>query len=256
MEKLKAYYFTGTGNTRYVTEKLCGYLQDRYDTETFDVTKTASVSSADLLLFAFPVYGSSPPKPMVRFVLNNAHKIRGQECIVIATQYKFSGDGAASLGRLLEKTGAKVSFAEHFNMPNNLSDCAMFKICNGAELKDTLERAEKKAQCFAGRILKGKKFRRGFNPLSHSVGYVCQRKWWRKGENEKKSSLQIDAQKCVGCGLCAGRCPVHNIRIENGKAVPQSDCALCYRCVNLCPKQAIRLFGKEFSQPQYKGPSK
>jgi len=219
MEKLKAYYFTGTGNTRYVTEKLCGYLQDRYDTETFDVTKTASVSSADLLLFAFPVYGSSPPKPMVRFVLNNAQKIRGQECIVIATQYKFSGDGAASLGRLLEKTGAKVSFAEHFNMPNNLSDCAMFKIRNGAELKDTLERAEKKAQCFAGRILKGKKFRRGFNPLSHSVGYVCQRKWWRKGENEKKSSLQIDAQKCVGCGLCAGRCPVHNIRIENGKAV-------------------------------------
>ena len=78
MEKLKAYYFTGTGNTRYVTEKLCGYLQDRYDTETFDVTKTASVSSADLLLFAFPVYGSSPPKPMVRFVLNNAHKIRGR----------------------------------------------------------------------------------------------------------------------------------------------------------------------------------
>ena len=101
-------------------------------------------------------------------------------------------------------------------MPNNLSDCAMFKIRNGAELKDTLERAEKKAQCFAGRILKGKKFRRGFNPLSHSVGYVCQRKWWQKGENEKKSSLQIDAQKCVGCGLCAGRCPVHNIRIENG----------------------------------------
>lgn len=50
MEKLKAYYFTGTGNTRYVTEKLCGYLQDRYDTETFDVTKTTSVSSADLLL--------------------------------------------------------------------------------------------------------------------------------------------------------------------------------------------------------------
>lgn len=157
MEKLKAYYFTGTGNTRYVTEKLCGYLQDRYDTETFDVTKTASVSSADLLLFAFPVYGSSPPKPMVRFVLNNAQKIRGQECIVIATQYKFSGDGAASLGRLLEKTGAKVSFAEHFNMPNNLSDCAMFKIRNGARTQRYPRKSGKKGAMFRRPYFKGQK---------------------------------------------------------------------------------------------------
>ena len=75
MEKLKAYYFTGTGNTRYVTEKLCGYLQDRYDTETFDVTKTASVSSADLLLFAFPVYGSSPPMGLPGGVLSSFNAV-------------------------------------------------------------------------------------------------------------------------------------------------------------------------------------
>ena len=257
MKKLRAFYFSGTGNTSYVTRDLCKKLSEGFDALAFDISGTGELSAelraADCVLLAFPVYGSSPPVPMRRFVYDHADVWKGKEVIVVATQYMFSGDGAASLGRSVEKLGGRVTFAEHFNMPNNLADCTAFKIRNGEELEESLRKTEKRIDAFARKILKGRHFRRGFNPFSHAVGYFSQRKWWRKGENAKKNDLKIDEDRCVACGLCAKNCPVKNIVVENGKARPQGNCALCYRCVNLCPRKAITLCGKEVPANQYKG---
>lgn len=257
MRKLHAFYFSGTGNTRYITQRLCDRLSERFCVQIHDVAGkddlAAALGHADSVLLAFPVYGSSPPLPMRRFVHEHAKRLRGKEVIVVATQYMFSGDGAASLGRTVEKLGGRVLFAEHFNMPNNLADFPAFKIRNGSELDAMLAKADKRADAFAEKILRGKPFRRGFGVLSHAVGYFCQRKWWRKSEKEKKNSLKIDAEKCVGCGKCVKSCPMGNIRLERGKAVPQGECALCYRCVNLCPRKAVTLCGKTAPEKQYEG---
>ncbi|MCR5047601.1 MAG: EFR1 family ferrodoxin [Saccharofermentans sp.] len=59
------------------------------------------------------------------------------------------------------------------------------------------------------------------------------------------SKLKINADKCVGCGLCVKLCPMNNISVESEKAVPASQCTMCYRCINKCPKQAITLLGKK-----------
>ena len=257
MEKLNAFYFTGTGNTRYVTLRLCKKLSSHYQTSAYDISAasdfTSLLENVDCILLAFPIYGSSPPVPMRRFVYKYAQAFKNKEVIIVITQYFFSGDGAASLGRTVEKFGGKVTFAEHFNMPNNLSDCKIFAVKNGAELEGVLQKAEKRMERFAERIINGKPFRRGFNPLSHAVGYYSQRKFFRRGEEIKKTKLHIDSVKCIGCGLCEKQCPVKNIRVEQGKAVPQGNCALCYRCVNLCPKKAITLCGKQPPEIQYKG---
>lgn len=257
MKKLNAYYFSGTGNTRYITHMLCDKLKGSFDTAVFEITEKAApaqpLRSAEYILLAFPVYGSSPPEPVRRFVYGHKAEISGKNVIVVATQYMFSGDGAASLGRTVEKLGGKVIFAEHFDMPNNLSDCRIFRIRNGGELSPILAKAERKADRFVEKINSGKPFRRGFNPLSHAVGYYCQRKFWRLNENSKKSKLNIEPSKCVGCGICAGQCPVNNIFVKGGKAYPKGNCVFCYRCVNNCPKRAITLFGKSAPENQYKG---
>lgn len=257
MKKLNAFYFSGTGNTRHVTLRLCEKLNGLYVTKAYDISGNTDFASllaeADCILLAFPVYGSSPPVPMRRFIYRHASTFRGRDVMIVATQYMFSGDGAASLGRTVEKFGGRVRFAEHFDMPNNLSDFKLFPIRNGAELDKTLKKAEKRMDRFAERIVEGKSFQRGFNPLSHAVGYYCQRKFWRRGEDGRKNSLRIDPERCVGCGLCAGQCPVKNIILSNGRACPQGNCVFCYRCVNACPKRAITLFGKQTPETQYKG---
>ena len=257
MKKLNAFYFSGTGNTRYVANRLCKKLSAVYSAAAYDMTKSADFSSliknADCIMLAFPVYGSSPPLPVRRFVLRHAQSIAGKEVIIAATQYIFSGDGAASLGRTVEKLGGIVKFAEHFDMPNNLSDCKFFAIKNGAENAAKLEKAERRMDNFAKRIEEGRPFRRGYGVLSRAVGYFGQRMFWRRSEKQKRNALKIDAAKCVGCGLCAKQCPVGNIAVTDGVARAKGGCVFCYRCVNICPQNAVTLFGKSSPAEQYKG---
>lgn len=258
MRKLTAFYFSGTGNTRYVTETLCKRLAGGFETNVLDISARrdlrGELEKADCILLAFPVYGSSPPVPMRQFLYRYADCFPARDVIIVATQYMFSGDGAASLGRSVEKCGGRVIFAEHFRMPNNLADCKAFKIRNGEEIEPLLKRTDRRIARFAQKILQGRPCKRGFNPFSHALGYFSQRALWRRHENDKKKCLRVDTKKCVGCGLCVKNCPVRNLRMELGKARPQGQCALCYRCVNLCPQRAITLIGKNAPQRPYKGP--
>ena len=119
MKKLSAFYFTGTGNTRYVAVRLCKKLSSVYATSAYGISSEAdfssAIKSADCVMLAFPVYGSSPPVPMRRFVYKYASQLCGKEVIIIATQYLFSGDGAASLGRTDGgKTGRQVKVCRRF----------------------------------------------------------------------------------------------------------------------------------------------
>lgn len=257
MKTLTAFYFSGTGNTRYITEGLLKRLSSSYRTSAYDITKDNDIPSllkaTDVVLLAFPIYGSSPPIPMRKFVHRLGNELRGKEVIVVITQYFFSGDGAATIGRTVKKYGGKIIGAEHFNMPNNLSDCKLFPIRNGQELTGTLFKVNKRMDRFAGQLLKGKACKRGFTLLPHTVGFFSQRVFWRKNEAEKRKLLKVDPGLCTGCGACIKNCPVSNLELSSGKASSKDECVLCYRCVNLCPRRAITLIGSSAPQAQYKG---
>lgn len=50
----------------------------------------------------------------------------------------------------------------------------------------------------------------------------------------------IDAEKCIGCGSCAGTCPVECIAEKDGKYVVDADaCVDCGACEGECPVEAI-----------------
>lgn len=51
---------------------------------------------------------------------------------------------------------------------------------------------------------------------------------------------QIDEDICIGCGLCAGHCPMSAIEIKNKKAkIKSKSCIRCFCCQEFCPRAAI-----------------
>lgn len=65
----------------------------------------------------------------------------------------------------------------------------------------------------------------------------------------KQHVIEINQDKCIGCGLCAKTCAAHNIAMKEGKVQIKLDsCIKCGQCCAVCPKEAIHISGYD-SEP-------
>lgn len=238
-------YFSGTGNSRYCVERfLQEYAGEIKAFSIEDKETVQQISRCQDLVFGYPVQYSAMPKILYDYICSHKELWKDKRIFVIATMGAFSGDGAGVLARLLKKQGAVITGGLHVKMPDS--------ICDEKVLKRSLEKnkqmvldAEQKVKKAAEECKCGNPPREGLGILPQLAGLLGQRLYFGGKTKKYSDRLKINAEKCVGCGLCVKLCPMENIVVENQIAEAGSRCTMCYRCVNHCPRQAITLLGKE-----------
>ena len=238
-------YFSGTGNSKLAGECFCkNYDKDSMALSIEDQDAISEIKRSDLLVFSYPVQYSTVPKILRDFITNNSELWMNKKVFIIATMGLFSGDGSGILGRLLHGFGAEVIGGLHLKMPDSIGDEKALKRPLEKN-KELVKAAESKIKESVRLLKEGKPTREGLGPLYQLAGLFGQRLYFGHKTKEYSSKLKINADKCVGCGLCVKLCPMNNITVASGKAASGNQCTMCYRCINKCPKQAITLLGKK-----------
>lgn len=258
------FYFSGTGNTQYVSEYFNHTICYKgIDSTVFDITKISQEKANEIIeekqsiFLAYPIYGSDMPENMKVFI-DQMPQGDGKLLGVICTQVMISGDGASIEFEKLKAKGYNQKWAHQINMPNNLCiKGSPFKQCAdySTHEKKYLKKARLKLDAIADKVIEVKAQvtdNRWYNRLVAQT----QRPAYRKYLQETfVKGFDVDQNKCTGCGLCVKICP-NKVIVDKGKIVfeNRSDCTNCFRCINFCPQAAILYKGK-IKLPQYKGPT-
>lgn len=121
------------------------------------------------------------------------------------------------------------------------------RICEGNAIEDDLEKLEKLAHTIQKTAICGlgqtapnpvlstmKYFREEYE--EHVKQYTC-----KASECKALAKIQINPEKCKGCGMCKRVCPADAISGEPGKThqIDQDKCIKCRSCIQKCPFKAI-----------------
>lgn len=236
-------YYTGTFNTRFLTEKLGarlvseGWSVTKYELDPLN-NERLDLSSYDIIGLGYPIYGFCAPYPFLKFI--RAQKFpRGMRIFV----YKDSGEtehandaSSKYLLRKLRRDGALLTNEYHFLMPYNIHFRFEDKL-----VKEMLMMDDRLLDILVYELVNGIGNSRRYRIWPRIVSSVVSLPMYIAGD-VNSFFYRVDMDKCSGCGLCISRCPMQNIyRDRKGTVRFRHRCLMCMRCSFFCPKDAIHI---------------
>ena len=227
------FYFSGTGNSRWVAERLAEATQelavDMAECIRQDMLPQG-VADADRLGIVFPIHSWRAPRVVTDFL---SRFPLPQNC------YHYGvctcGDDAGKAMDLFFPY-FPLEAAWSVIMPNTY--VPMFNLDSDALCWEKVEHARRAIAAIAKDILDYRntwEVHEGnaawlkshvLNPLF--VRYVIGSKGFHVDEG------------CISCGICGNSCPVGNIRMVDGHPVWGKQCIHCMACLHACPREVIQ----------------
>ena len=241
------FYYSGTGNSKYVAKMLGDLLDDEVVSanEFIKGRKAAIVKSEKPYVFVSPVYVSAPARIFEDFVHCGCFD-GSKKAYFIMTCAGGMGACPAYTARLSENKFEFMGCAQ-VEMPQNY--LVFFTTKEKDECDHIIAEAEPKVKELAALIAEEKPFpdsgMKKWELISTEMIIAPYYKWFMTA---KKFSV---SDECIGCGLCAKSCPLNNIQIVDKKPVWGDNCTHCVACINRCPKHAIEYGKMSLGKPRY-----
>lgn len=238
-------YFSGTGNTKILTELYRDSLLQNGCEVTEIVLPLAEnaepvdFTSFELIGIGYPIHSFNAPQPVLDFCKKllpaRDKKSPAQKVFVYKTSgepVRMSDVSSLKLKKILRRRGYDMFCEYQYIMPYNIifrhTDTAAYKMLTTAKSLVPIDVAD---------ILNGTPHLPEKVPFGGFIAWILRIE--QPGARLIGRGFKPTA-KCTNCGKCVRGCPVHNISVnKKGKIKFGGKCTICMRCVFLCPHDAI-----------------
>jgi len=229
------YYFSGTGNTLLVVNKIKEIFErNNIAVNLFRLEKSnpKEMDTSHTIGLGFPV-AEQGTFPLVWDFIRAMPQCSGTKVFMVDTMFAFSGGVVGPVRKILKSKGYTTIGAKEICMPNSLFPKKIDEEKNNRIVEKGLLQAER----YAEDIIACKSRWSRIPLLSDFMAIFSQAEWcWNL--LRKHYLLQVDTSKCSQCGLCESLCPVGNIEMQEFPVIREY-CTICMRCISFCPKKAI-----------------
>ena len=224
------FYFSGTGNSKWVAEQLAAKTDDT----AINLTKLTNVPSIDneTVGIVFPIYAWGAPEPVIEFL----SKLVGKPTFSYAV-CTCGGETGLAMEKLTRVFPLKSTYS--VILPSNYVMGA--EIESDESIRVKIAKAKVRLDKIAGQITA----RQPVHDVSKGKFPWIMSNLANFGFNMAARSTKpfYVTDKCNACGQCVTDCPANTIRLVDGKPSWGAKCYQCTACINLCPTQAIQ-YGK------------
>ena len=235
-------FYSGTGNTKYLTDKLKIKLEvEGFEVDVYRINplklETLDLSNYSLIGIGYPIYGFNLPGIVHKFFKKQKF-IKGQRVFV----YKDSGEtysandsSSLALKHILKRQKTNFTNEYHFVMPYNIH----FRFEENL-VKEMLDMDEKLMAILVKEIKDNIPNVKKYKFINNLINYPLRLTYI--GGNINVLFYKVDTNKCIKCGLCIKGCQTNNIYFDkDGKVKFHHKCIMCMSCTLNCPKDAIRM---------------
>lgn len=244
MKNILILYFSGVGNTRYITEIMCKYANSYAAVETYSIEKLPinfDANSYDALIIGFPTYHSAPAKPILDFLDSFSSFTKETPTFIFTTCGLYSANSVRIFAKKCisnKKNMIPILSSSYRTTATDGSLLAPFMKCwfkheNGLE-----DRVKKDITIFLKNIEAEPKIKIPRFKLYSIINYL--NKW--AGEHIT-FRIYLHKNKCTKCRKCITHCPkkAYETSNEGFPLFVKKNCINCYRCIHHCPELALSL---------------
>lgn len=243
------FYFSGTGNSKYIAGKIAKSLQDEMIEMSQDsITQKMryKLRENEKIGFVFPVYWYNMPMIVEKFV--SMFEIEGFDrnyVYAVVTYGNSAGNVLNALGKMLNSKGIALDGEFGITMIDNY--VVAYDVPDKAKQAQILEHANQEYEEIIGSIangIKDKKITKGLIALFSPI----LKPFYVNANHTKKFYATDD---CVSCKQCEIECPCNVIKVEEKGPKWEGDCSFCLKCIHRCPKRAIQYGGQTIKRGRY-----
>ena len=251
-DNLKIFYFTGTGNALAVSNWISeSFAENDISSEIIKITpalkiEANSISENTLVGFCYPTHGFNAPPVVIDFLLRfpkqktNVFLLNTRAGMKLSKLFTPGMSGLAQLlpALILKIKGYKIVALQPMDLPSNW--ISIHPGLRQKVIESIFARCRRITKKFTAKLVSGKKVYKGLLSLPIdilispvSVAYYFFGRF-------ALAKTFIAGNQCDGCRICERQCPVHAIKMENGRPFWTRKCESCMHCMNVCPKKTIQ----------------